>query len=115
MRIQSIIFLVLILTIIILDIFKYPSVVYLPFRIPGKQMAITIPPFGMFIEKQFRDEDRSDPCTVYRHEMEHWKQYKRMGLTSFYYNYLKVYFKYGRFNNWMEREARRPCIKHRRK
>ena len=33
-----------------------------------------------------------------------------MRLISFYINYLKVYFKSGKLNHWMENEARVPFI-----
>jgi hypothetical protein len=46
---------------------------------------------------------------ILKHEIVHWEQYKRMGLLSFYYNYLKYYLNSGRMNNWMEDEARNPC------
>jgi len=35
---------------------KREQVVYLPFDLSGKQMATTIPPFGIFIEKEFKNE-----------------------------------------------------------
>lgn len=94
----------------ILNIFKHPFVFYTPVDIPGHQMAITIPPFGMFMESQFEKADASDPCAhPLIHERIHWKQYERMGLFSFYYNYLKCFWASGRHNNWMEREAQEPC------
>jgi hypothetical protein len=102
-------FIIFILIITALNFINHPFIFYLPVNIPGKQMAATIPPFGIFIEKGLKNEKREDPCSVYTHEMVHWQQYQRMGLFSFYYQYLKVYFKKGRFNNWMEEEARRPC------
>ena len=94
----------------VLNLTKHPFVYYLQFNIPGKQMASTIPPFGIFIESQFKNKDENDPCLhPYKHEMVHWEQYKRMGLISFNYNYLKCYLSSGRINNWMEEEARGPC------
>ena len=92
-----------------LNLFKHPFVWYLPFNIPGKQMASTIPPLGMFIEKDLAHENKNDPCSVFTHEMVHWKQYERMGLFKFYYHYIKNYLRTGRVKNWMEEEARRPC------
>jgi len=93
------------------NIFKNPAVVYLPFEIPGDQMAITIPPFGIFMESRFETADASNPCAhPLSHERIHWMQYERMGLSSFYYNYLKCFLASGRYNNWMEREAQEPCL-----
>ena len=33
-----------------------------------------------------------------------------MGLLSFYYEYLTEYFKKGRFDHWMEKEAREATL-----
>ncbi len=100
---------VFIVIILVLNLIKHPFVYYLPFDIPGKQMASTIPPFGIFIESNYRNENSNDPCSILKHENIHWEQYKRMGLISFHYNYLKCYINSGRINNWMEEEAREPC------
>ena len=51
-----------ILIISVLNIFKHPFIIYLPFKIPGKQMAITLPPFGIFIESELKRYDSRDPC-----------------------------------------------------
>ena len=99
----------LVLIITVLNLFKHPYVFYLPFNIPGKQMASTIPPFGIFIESKYKNENKNNPCSIIKHKMVHWYQYKRLGLFAFHYNYLKCYFNYGRVNNWMEDEARIPC------
>jgi hypothetical protein len=105
--ILPLIFLILILG---LNIVKYPNVVYLPCDIPGDQMAITVPPFGIFIESRFKSADANNPCAhPLIHEQVHWKQYEQMGLFSFYYNYTKCFLASGRHNNWMEREAQEPC------
>ena len=112
---------VFIVIILILNLIKHPFVYYLPFDIPeidirshsiiyhGKQMAITFPPFGIFIESKYQNENSNEPCSIQKHEMVHWEQYKRMGLFSFHYNYLKCYLDSGRINNWMEEKAREPC------
>ena len=97
---------VLILLVLILNIKKTERVFYLPFEIPGTQMAATLPPFGIFIEDKFEDEG-DGPGSILKHEKVHWKQYQRMGLIKFYYTYLTLYAKHGRINNWMEAEARR--------
>jgi len=99
---------VLILLAMILNLTKTERVFYLPFDIPGTQMAATLPPFGIFIEDKFEDEG-DGPGSILKHEKVHWKQYQRMGLIRFYYTYLTLYAKHGRINNWMEEEARRFC------
>jgi hypothetical protein len=104
-------FLGLIFTVLfILNQFKFPMITYLPFDLPGNLKASTIPPFGIFIERQYMGEPQNSKwCTVLQHELEHWEQYKRMGLFSFYYNYLQVYVKSGRIDHWMERESDKNC------
>jgi len=95
---------------LILNIFKHPFVYYLPVNIPGKQMACRLPPCGIFIESEYKDEEINSPCSILNHERVHWSQYERMGLLSFHYNYIKCYTHSGRINNWMEDEARLPCL-----
>ena len=87
--------------------FDSERVIYLPFQIPGDsaQMAATVPPFGIFIEAEFREEGNGR-CSILAHERVHWSQYQRMGLFGFYYAYLTEYWANGRFDHWMEREAR---------
>ena len=84
-------------------IIKKDKIYYIPFNIPGKQMASTIPPFGIFIESKYKTDK-----SILRHEMVHWSQYQRMGFFGFYTTYIKEYFKYGnRFDGPMEVEARK--------
>ena len=97
---------ILILLILILNITKKERVFYLPFDILGSQMAATIPPFGIFIEKKYRDKGE-EPGSILNHERVHWDQYRKMGLVRFYYCYVFEYIKHGRIQNWMEEEARR--------
>lgn len=97
---------ILLLIILILNLNKNERVFYLPFDIPGTQMAATIPPFGIFIEKKYKDES-DGPGSILSHERVHWnKQYKEMGLVKFYYCYVSEYIKHGRIQNWMEEEVR---------
>ena len=96
---------ILILLVLILNTNKEERVFYLPFDIPGTQMAATIPPFGIFIEEEYRYEG-DIPGSILRHEKVHWSQYQRMGLNRFYYSYTSEYLKHGRIHNWMEEEAR---------
>lgn len=85
---------------------KREQVVYLPFDLPGKQMATTIPPFGIFIEKEFKNEGVGKG-SILAHERIHWEQYQKMGFFNFYYEYLSEYIKHGRvIDHWMEVEAR---------
>ncbi|MBE0675470.1 MAG: hypothetical protein IH591_12485 [Bacteroidales bacterium] len=93
----------------VLNLDKEEKIYYIP-NIPGKQMAATIPPFGIFIEEKYRNEG-DFPGSIISHERIHWNvQYKEMGLLKFYYNYASIYVKHGRINNWMEEEARTLCI-----
>lgn len=86
---------------------KTERIIYLPFNIPGSQMAVTIPPFGIFIEYDHIN-DGEGKGSIIAHERVHWLQYKRMGLFKFYYEYFTEYFKHGRIHNhWMEVEARK--------
>lgn len=78
------------------------KIYYIPFDIPGSQMAATIPPFGTFIESKYK-KDKS----ILKHELAHWVQYERMGFANFYTTYFKEYVKYGRKYGPMEIEARK--------
>lgn len=78
------------------------KVCYIPFNIPGSQMAATIPPFGIFIEDEYKGN-----ASLLNHELVHWDQYKRMGMFVFYRTYFSEYLKYGRINGPMEIEARK--------
>lgn len=98
-----------VLLISLLNLIKHPFVVYLPFDIPGNQMASTIPPFGIFIESTYQNENSQEACSILTHELVHWEQYKRMGLVSFHYTYVSAYLNSDRINHWMEEEARKPC------
>jgi hypothetical protein len=107
----KVVFVFLILVVFFLNLLKKPSVYYTPINIPGEQMAITIPPFGILIEKKFEFEG-SRKGSILSHEKIHWVQYKKLGLFGFYYNYLSGYVKYGRKYSPMEREARRLSTSH---
>jgi len=77
-----------------------PTVKYVD-KVPFKQNAITIPPFGIYIHK-----DQQQNSALLSHELIHWQQYQRMGLLPYYYNYLKEHLKNGYDGNLMEQEAR---------
>ncbi len=91
--------------IFILNYFKTYRIYNLPFNLPNQLRASTIPPLGTFMSKQYKNSKQ-----VILHEKYHWVQYEKMGLISFYYEYLTEYFKKGRFNHWMEKEAREATI-----
>jgi len=63
--------------------------------------AMTIPPFGIFIRRQYRGNKR-----IINHDMIHWKQYQRMGLFRFYFQYFKEFLTCGYNKMPMEIEAR---------
>jgi len=81
---------------------KEDKIYYIPFDIPGSQMAATIPPFGIFIESKYKKDN-----SILNHEMVHWSQYRRMGFFGFYSTYISEYKKYGRKYGPMEIEARK--------
>lgn len=82
--------------------YKKDKVYYIPFDIPGSQMAATIPPFGTFIELKYKKDK-----LMLSHEMAHWDQYYRMGFFGFYKTYISEYMTYGRKYGPMEIEARK--------
>jgi len=90
------------LCVLLFGLLKENKVYYLPFDIPGSQMAATIPPFGIFIEEKYRNN-----TDLLNHESVHWDQYNRMGLLGFYRTYISEYIKYGRKYGPMEVEARK--------
>jgi hypothetical protein len=63
--------------------------------------AITLPPFGIyFVTEEYYSE------RLRRHELCHWRQYKRMGLFAFYLKYISLFFRHGYYDHPMEIEAR---------
>jgi hypothetical protein len=98
-----------IFSVCVLNFFKHQFIFYLPFDIPGTQMAATIPPLGTFMESHLKTENLEYKCSVFKHENVHWMQYKRMGLIKFYACYLYGFILSGRKFNAMEIEARKPC------
>lgn len=96
------IYLLLLLCFFSFTILKDNKVYYIPFEIPGSQMAATIPPFGIFIESKYEGE-----IDLLNHELVHWDQYQRMGFLVFYKTYISEYIKYGRKYGPMEIEARK--------
>ena len=67
----------------------------------SKYNAITIPPFGIFIKKEHRDNEN-----LLNHEIMHWEQFRKLGLIKFYSNYIEEFKKLGYDDMPMEIEAR---------
>jgi len=62
---------------------------------------MTIPPFGIIIKKEFKGDNQ-----ILKHDLIHWKQYKRMGLFMYYFRYLMQLILIGYDTMPMEMEAR---------
>jgi hypothetical protein len=62
---------------------------------------MTIPPFGIFIKKEFKGNNQ-----ILKHDLIHWKQYKRMGFIMFYFRYIIQLIIIGYDTMPMELEAR---------
>lgn len=75
---------------------------YLPCNFKG----MTIPPFGIFIKKTYKNETNK-PGSLIRHERIHWLQYEKLGLFSFYKTYFLEYYNNGYKNNKLEIQARK--------
>lgn len=79
---------------------KQPKIYYVLWILPPYR-AITIPPFGIFIKKKHKGNQK-----LLNHDLVHWQQYQRMGLFMFYFKYLKQFLTYGYDKMPMEIEAR---------
>lgn len=79
---------------------KPPRIYYVNKLLPPYR-AMTIPPFGIFIKKEFKDNKK-----ILNHDLIHWKQYKKMGLFMFYFRYLMQLLIIGYDQMPMEIEAR---------
>lgn len=79
---------------------SYPKVrTGVPFWLPEGYVAITIPPFGVYMKKGVASQ-------VLDHELVHWEQYLRYGLVGYYWRYLKHFLKGGHYEDHpMEIEA----------
>jgi len=60
---------------------KPPKIYYVNWVLPPFR-AMTVPPFGIFVRKQFRGNEQ-----ILKHDLIHWKQYKRMGLFMYFFRY----------------------------
>lgn len=74
-------------------------------NIPGWK-ANTIPPFGIFINPNYKDD-----VVILEHEKRHWKQYQEVGLVGFYWSYAFHTLNSGYKNNPMEIDARKWSLK----
>ena len=80
-------------------------IVPLPRWMWGKRWyGITLPPAGIFYRADLSEERK---LAVLAHELAHWRQYEKLGLLGFYWRYLKLWWRYGYWDNPMEKEARR--------
>lgn len=74
-------------------------------NLPGSIMAMTIPPFGIYIEEEYVDEGDA-PGSILAHERIHWFQYQERRLFGFYSAYIVDWIKHGRLYNELEEDAR---------
>jgi hypothetical protein len=79
---------------------KPPKIYYVTWLIPPFR-AMTIPPFGIFIKKIHKGNEQ-----ILKHDLVHWKQYKRMGLVLYYVRYFFQLIFIGYDTMPMEMEAR---------
>jgi hypothetical protein len=80
---------------------RYPRIWYVSLLVPPFR-AMTVPPFGIFIRKQFRGDEQ-----ILRHDLVHWQQYERMGLVLYYFRYFTQLLFIGYDTMPMEIEARK--------
>lgn len=79
---------------------KRPRLFYVRWVIPPFR-AMTIPPFGIFILKKYKGN-----LQILKHDIIHWRQYKRMGLLMYYFRYFAQLILIGYDTMPMEMEAR---------
>jgi len=77
---------------------KDPKLIVLP--LPGNRKAVTMPPFGVYIEPDVKNND-----SVIKHEYCHWRQYQDKGLINFYKDYFKMKANFNYEENPMEQEC----------
>ena len=63
--------------------------------------GVALAPWGIFVLPEHLANQR-----LTQHELDHWQQYKRMGMVKYYATYLYQVLRYGYRNSPMEREAR---------
>ena len=77
-----------------------PKIYYVKWVVPPFR-GMTIPPFGIFIKKEFKGNSQ-----ILEHDLIHWNQYKRMGLIMYYLRYFVQLIFIGYDTMPMEMEAR---------
>lgn len=75
-----------------------PKFITMP--LPGDRKAVTMPPFGVYIEKDVENDQ-----AVIKHEKCHWNQYQRKGLIDFYKEYISLKSDHDYNDNPMEQEC----------
>lgn len=75
--------------------------IYIRKKLRNNYNARTIPPFGIFIKEEHKDNEE-----LLQHELIHWKQYQKKGLINFYLDYYQQYNDFGYDLMPMEIEAR---------
>lgn len=71
----------------------YPKLYdHAPFWLPEEFVAITLPPFGIFVRQRVMGEQRR---RVLDHELIHWEQYLRHGALGYYVRYLWQWMRAG--------------------
>lgn len=98
---------ILILTVSIYSLIqiKHEAPVTYVKNIPSSIMAMTIPPFGIFIEEKYIEEG-DEKGSILGHERIHWLQYQERGIFGFYSAYISGWIKHGRLYNELEYDAR---------
>ena len=79
---------------------KQPKIYYTRYILPPYR-AVTIPPFGIFIKKKHKGNQK-----ILNHDMAHWGQYQKIGLFMFYFKYFKQFLIYGYDKMPMEIDTR---------
>lgn len=77
-----------------------PRLIYVSWLLPPFR-AMTIPPFGIFIKKQYKGN-----LQILKHDLTHWHQFQRMGFFLFYFRYFFQLLTVGYDYMPMEIEAR---------
>lgn len=70
--------------------------------LPNNYNAQTIPPFGIFVNEQNKENEN-----LIKHELIHWQQYQKKGIILFYASYFLNNILNGYDKNPMEIEARK--------
>lgn len=81
-------------------------IIFKDWSLPGFT-AHTVPPIGIYINRnKWKELNHDQRRRLIRHEIQHWKQFEKMGLILFYVNYFGMLFQHGYKDHPMEKEAR---------